>query len=665
MRLALFIILFPLNSTSQPSAFFSDTIQPLPNKMSASSLESQPDHHDTEPHYKSLKARIAQLVLITLEGTVNPSVRELQFLQNTPTCGVVMLQAFSASSAASHVNTLRKIGESTPFPLLIGADLYRFPETLRSSAPSFIQLPSLLSIAAARNSQCARNLAHLIARQIVVMGFNFHLGPSLELAPTLRGAAKTVNTFGNDPQVAAEAGALFYQTFLENGLMYVPTGFPGGGANKEQKGAAVLTTPESLLLKQDILPYHEVIQKGVQVIHVGNTLCPTIDEESRPASISPAVISGLLRERLGFTSAVIAGPLDDEIIQSRYDPAEAAVQALLAGADILYFQGKLPAVERAIAKIELAVKEGRLDEKRLDESLSRVYLLKKSLSPLQKPLHEKKVAQEAGHKDLALASVAVERHAITLLKNDNNVLPLVNKVSTPVGITGTLGVDGLYTLLEKQLKPLAQQNIATARHIGEIQRFEIDRLTRHMSGVRTVICVLADTIRPETQAELITALKTKAPYVVVVHLGHPGHALKLIAADAVVLAYCNPHHVSQTIEAVADVLMGRAPVAILPIPEELSLRVGESRTFDAYEIVQVPAGRLPIQLSSEFPAGISTRYYPNDSIKSVEWDFGGKKMNKVSVVRSFDTPGKIPSALTITDVFNEKIERSFMLVIHE
>lgn len=648
-----------------PSAFHPDGGAPDWNMPEVPRVAPEGEAGKTATAERPLIARIAQLMLVTLEGVTAPSANDLAFLKDTLPGGVVVPHATKASAAAAYVNMLHAIAKSAGKPLLVGTDLYRLTEPVRHVPSGFIQLPSLLAITASGDRGSVKDLARLMAQHVHFMGFNFHFGPTLELAPTLSGARNTIHTFGSDPDFAAEAGLLFHETFTENRVLYMPAGFPGGGANRADRNPAVLTTPRQTLLDHDALPYRKLAEQGVGMMHVGNVLSPTLDPENRPASMSSVVITDILRGEMGFEGVVVAGPMDDEVLRTRYDSSEAALQALEAGADMLYWQGGLLPVLHAIARIAAEVETGALDEARINRSLERLDALKASLNTPDKPVTEREAAKQAGQEELVETSRKVERHAITLLKNDGNVLPLIKKVSTPVGITGTVGVDELHSLLKKELKQVVQQRITTAHHIGEIQRFEIERLTKNMRGIRTVICVLTDGIRVETQMELLQALKANAPRVVVIYLGHPQNAARLTSADALVLAYCDTIAVAQTLEAMAGILIGNAPLSILSLGAPIDMKAGEARSFNAGEVIQAPSGRLPITLSPEFPAGTAARYNPAASIKRVEWDFGGDSVRKENVVRKFDTSGEVAVTLTVTDVNDEVCSGTFTVRVRE
>jgi len=663
------VLLLSLSCTviavAQPSAFLSEGEVPDFERVPVKEETLPDDPVDRFLEAQPVKAKVAQLMLVTLEGATVPSANDMAFFKVCIPGGVVMPHAFKPETAAGYVNALRVMERASGIPLLIGADLYKLTEATRTIPTAFIQLPSLLSITAAGEEETTRKLGRFMAEHLAGMGFNLHLGPSLMLAPTLDSAAHTLQTFGSAPYFAAQAGVLLFDAFKEAGVVMMPMGYPGGGANYTGRSAAVLTTPRPVLATSDALPYNDLVKHGAKLVHVGNVLVPTLDVENRPASLSPVVMKDILRGDVGFEGVIVAGPLDDEIVQGRYKPEEVAVQALMAGADMLYWGSNLLPAMRAIELISKLVDDGAIPEERIEESLRRVLGFKQEMGMPTKAVSERQAQKISRQKELIEESIQIERRAITLVRNKDNVLPLEKKISGPVGITGVAGVEELHQLISKPLKPVSQQPITTARHIGEIQRFEIERLTKHIKGIRTIICILTDAIRVETQIELVHALKASAPHLVVIYLGNPQGAARLTEADVLLLAYCESIMIGPTMQAMADILLGEGPVAFMPLPDEIRMPSGESRTFNALEILRVPSGRLPITLSKEFPAGSFARYNPETAIKRVEWNFAGKNIKETSVVHTFDAPGTYPVTLTVTDTHEDVQARTFNVIVGE
>lgn len=638
-----------------------------------------------------MRRKVAQLMLVTMQGAFLPTSEDIAFLSLYTPGGVIIPQLPDPENASGYVSLVRQAEQRAGIPLLVGADLYQLGRG-RSKLPSgFVQLPSLMAVAAAEDEDTTAKLAKLLAEYMAAMGFNLHMGPSLVLAPTLPEAQGTVHCLGSDPAFTSEAGNTILKAFSEQKVLAMPLGFPGGGGNRAGNSPAVLLTPKPLLRETDLLPYMRAIEQGAGILHVGNTLVPSLDTLGRPASLSKSVLHDLLREELRFQGVIVAGPLDSADIVTTYDPVEAAVMALENGADMLYWRGPDNRVMRVIDKVVWAVHEKQLSEARINQALSRILALKARQLPAppepevsKKKSKKPKVLREGWRKrllpkmkrsDKKLAKVqkkgpiadlahAVERRSITVVQNRGQVLPLTEAKSMPILVTGVVGVEELHEAMTKHIKHISQQVIATAQRLGQIEDFEINRITSHIKGIRTVVCIFTDAVRPEGTTRLIRALKDSGVTVVAVLLGYPGNLPYLAEADGIVLAYTAGAAYAESLLAVADVLMGEGPVRIVAMEDDLELRAGEARVFDAREVIRVPAGRLPLTVSDQYPAGLSLAYDAASAIKKVVWDFGNRERRKEERTEyAYDRPGRYPIALTVTDAKGNTVSRTFHAVV--
>lgn len=615
----------------------------------------------------SLRDKVSQLMVVTMEGSHTPSVPDLAYLKKYTPGGAIIPKILKPAYAAVYVNKLRGVEQISGVPMWIGTNIYRLTRAEREDIGEFIQLPSPLSLAAANDEATTRDLAELLAEHLSLMGFNMHLGPTLELAPTLPTAEGSVYTLGSDPAFIGETFNTIREVFEQKGILTVPLGFPGGGANRPKKSPAVLLTPSNALAQTDLAPYLTAMLAGCPVLHVGNTLVPTLDPRSAPACISEPVIGGLLRETLGYEGIILAGPMDSQDVAGIVDPAVAAIRALEYGADMIYWTGAGSSEMRAVDNIVLAVEEERLPRERIDAAFNRVLSYKFAHRVTEiAAVKERSSMKLERQTQLAKRVQAIEKQAITVVQNRGQILPLSEEKSMPLGVTGTVGVDTLTKGLEKHIKRVSQQPISTARHLGEIKDFEIQRITSHIRGIRTVVLVLTDTDRPGGQIEMIKALKEKGANVVVVLLGYPRNLPYLAIADAVVLAYCDPAKYEQTMATMGDILVGEAPVGFNDVLRDINVRVGESRSYNAFDLVRVPAGRLPVTLSEQFRVGMSAPYDPRQALKKVQWDFGnGKKSKKEQIVHAFENPGRYPVSLSVTSKKGKTTAYTFHVVAGE
>ncbi|MCH7959404.1 MAG: PKD domain-containing protein [Candidatus Hydrogenedentes bacterium] len=616
----------------------------------------------------TLEQRVSQLMLVTFGGLYGPSDSDRRLMSDFPPGGVLVPHVTTPEDAAKYVQTLRgsPIEEEHGVPLLIGTNVFARSSSAERPSRTFFQLPTQLSLAATSDAEYAGQLADSIAEYLSVMGFNFHLGPALNLSSPMRNNEADVNALGSDPEFVAAFSTNFASALQKHSILWAPSGFPGGGASRVDGGPAVLLTPRSELGRSDLLPFVRSIGDGVPIIHVGNTLVPTLDSTPGPASLSPKVMGELLRELLGFRGLIVAGPLDARDMTIAHDPSEAALLAFNAGADMLYWKESGPHVAKAAVSLAMAVLKGELDEQVLNDRVRRILQFKAAHGLAERPMPIDKEAVKLGRKkDPFAASRTIERRGITLLKNAGNTLPLTESAaSMPIGVTGIVGVEELHTALMEYIEPIAKQNIGTARHIGRIENFEIERLTLRARGVRTVVAVFSDVVDPLSQARVIRAFQDLGARVVVVLVGNPSILPELAEADAILLTYDNGDALARTMQSVADVLVGRAPMGLLESARDLHGQVGKEMTFSVYDVMRSPTGRLPIDIDDKFVVGRSINYTPTSAPKKVQWEFGdGKKSSGTVVAHTYKRAGKFPVTLRLTDPFGDTATQTYTVVV--
>ena len=616
----------------------------------------------------SVSEKVAQLMVVRLHGTPGPNAHDRMFLREYPPGGVVLPSLMRPANVAGYVESIRALAPEVThgIPAFIAADMHRLPKQGRGLQSYFPPMPSPLALAAASDADLTRALVGRIAESMTTMGINMYFGPALMLASNVPGVEGAIHSMGGDPEFVTATGKAFVEALHEHQIIAAPTGFPGGGFNTIDGAPAVLTTPEASVRSMDLLPYRAAIEAGAPMIHVGNTLTPTIDRRNFPASISDIVIHDLLRKELGYEGVVLVGPYDAPEITRAVDVVEATLHALRSGADMILWDTPGQRVVRTIELVARAVQQGELDESVIDSALERVLRLKHRYGLVDRPRPRARDVQRLERRRARPEeAIAIERKSITLAQNRNNVLPLSQPASQPVGVTGVVGVEALHEALEKHLKRVARQDIASARHGGRIYDFEISRLTRYSRGVQTFVVILTNEIRPEGVQDLISEVHSVGARVVVVLLGYPRRLPDLSDADAIVVAY-DPAGTDQTMRAVSDVLMGNAPMKILPPVRDLTVQAGVSSTFSVYDVVRAPSGRLPVTIADPFVAGLGVPYDPTGAIRRAQWDFGdGSRSRELVTEKSFSEPGEYTITLTITDTQGDTVQERFFVMVEE
>ncbi len=614
-----------------------------------------------------LRAKIAQLMLATLQGTVRLDPTDQEILAQYPPGGVILPTVVRPASAAKYIGELRAVyGTGRGAPLLIGTNLYDLPLERSAANTFFTQLPAPMAVAAADDPAATKKLAGLLAEHLALMGFNLHLGPCLVLAPSLDGTRGDLRYFGSDPEFAASAGMQFLDALEERGIVGMAVGFPGGARRKPDE-PAVLSTPRPLLEngQNDLLPFSRALEAGAPMVLVGNTLVPTLDRQNLYASVSPVVMRDILRGQMGFTGVIVAGPMDAGELVKLGSPIAASIRALDAGADMLYWKEPGRHVMKVIDGLVRAVQEGRLSLETVDAAVVRVVELKNRFKLGEGSLPDPDQAlQLEKKKRYAETSYDIERRSITVVQNRGGLLPLGQKGTVPFGITGGVGVEDLQKALEEYVKQVPVHVIATAKHVGDIMDFEVARVTRYLGGMRTIICVFGDRERTTGQLELLRQIRAAGLHVVVVLLGYPSNLPLFTEADAIVLAYCEPPSCAQSLRAVADVLVGQGPVKILPAVREMETRVGDVITFSVFDVIRVPAGSLPVAIGDQFKTGHAVPCNPTQAISKATWQIGDGRPKKAEILNHvFEAAGRYPAVLTVLDSKKAESSAEFEIVV--
>jgi len=597
-----------------------------------------------------IKPLLAGLMIFSLDCALKITPEDGSLLDRMPPGGVWIRPAGKPENLPLLVAMLRQAEQRAGRPILIGGDPWDLTAfmsgTVRKPLPP---LPPLMAVAAAGGDRYAAAWADAAARTMRAMGLDWMPGPDLSLWPEHPGSIASTRCIGSKPHEVARIGAAVIRGMQERGILAAAWGFPGGSWTRERSQPPVLTTPPDAWPERHGVPYREACRTAI-LLQVGDTEVPMWS--GGPALLNPAVIQGLLRQQLGFRGIILAGPADGETL--KMDAAEVALQSLLAGADMILWQGGLRGVERAIDYLAAAAARGDLPAELIREKASRV-------SSLIATARQQVAGGEPDGDEPEEAMQDLQRASLTLVHLRGDALPL-DREAVPVGLTGTVDLDALQKNLRKPLKSVVQQPIMSASHVGDIQTFEIDRLTRNMHGLNTVVVTVTERERVETVIELVRAIRKQVPRIIVVFLGRPDYAVRLTDADAVLLAWGCAGSRDTLMCAVADALTGRCAVGLTDLPDKVILRPGETRTLDGSVLLRVPAGRLPCAVAEDYPAGFFLSMPPQQSLRGLVWTVDGKKVKGGTLTLSADPIRPVSVSLDVRDVFGNSLTAAFTVV---
>jgi beta-N-acetylhexosaminidase len=366
--------------------------------------------------------------------------------------------------------------------------------------------PGNLALGFVDDVELTEEVASAIAGELARAGVNLNLAPVADANTNPRNPVIGVRSFGSDPELVARHVAAFVAGTQRQGVAACAKHFPGHGdtaADSHRELPVVAGDLDSALL-----PFRAAADAGVQAVMTGHLLVPALDDAA--ATISRPILSGLLRAELGFDGLVITDALEMKGISGTLGVPEAAVRALVAGADALCLGHDLheEAVEQVHAAIVGAVRSGRLAEERLAEAATRVAALCRWASPT--------AAGAAGHNMGAEAARrAIESSgAVALCGGPILVLELVPEANIAAG-------EALHGLADALPDSVAVQLREAPRDLAAL-------LAEHEG--RRLVLVARDASRHPWQEATVAAATALRPDVIVVETGIPGRPAVGIAS---------------------------------------------------------------------------------------------------------------------------------------
>lgn len=264
---------------------------------------------------------------------------------------------------------------SPKMPLLVAMDqeggrVSRLPK-------GFTIFPSPAALASDPSTEQIYRVAAATARELRAVGVNMNLSPVLDVNTNPANPVIGDRAFSTDPTLVSRLGLAMIAGLQDNHVIACGKHFPGHGDTDtdSHRDLPTVSHPLQRLREVELRPFLHAVQNGLASIMTAHVRYPALDSEA-PATLSDQIITGLLRERIGFRGVVMTDDLKMAAIAKTYGPGEAAVRAMKAGADLILIghdeDGQLAALE-AVAK---AVRQRRITEARIEQSLLRILEVK-------------------------------------------------------------------------------------------------------------------------------------------------------------------------------------------------------------------------------------------------------------------------------------------------
>ncbi|MEO3812933.1 glycoside hydrolase family 3 N-terminal domain-containing protein [Sphaerisporangium sp. B11E5] len=438
-------------------------------------------------------------------------------------------------------NGLQKAAKT---PLLIGADQ---ENGLVSRLGDLVtDVPGSMAIGATGDPGAARDAAKVTGTELRALGVNLDFAPVADVNVNPANPVIGARSYGEHPGKVAEMVAAAVEGFHDAGVGAAAKHFPGHGDTgvDSHTGLPVIKHSPSRWRALDAPPFRAAIGKGVDVVMTAHVVMPGLDRSGAPATLSKKIVTGLLRDDLGYDGVVSTDALDMAGVRKKYGDAEVAVRAVLAGVDLLLMPPDLP---KAYAAVLAAVKSGRITEDRLDASVTRLLTLKAERgilsAPEADPAGAEAVLRSKEHRDTAQG---IADRAVTAVKGAGD-LPLKGDILVTGPAARTLaslldGAEAAPTAATPTASEIAAARAAAAR--------------------ADTIVVTTEDAGP-AQSRLVTAMAATGKHVTVVSLSAPYELSRLDGYDTALAVYSAG---SASLRAAAKALDGTlTPSGELPV----------------------------------------------------------------------------------------------------
>ncbi|MFF0260490.1 glycoside hydrolase family 3 protein [Streptomyces microflavus] len=454
-------------------------------------------------------------------------------------------------------------------PLLISTD-QEHGIVCRVGEPATL-LPGAMALGAGGSRSDTRRAARIAGAELAAVGINQNYAPDADVNVNPANPVIGVRSFGSDPESVAELVAAQVKGYQGAGVAATAKHFPGHGdtSTDSHTGLPVIEHTRQQWEELDAPPFRAAIRARIDSVMTAHIVVPALDPSEDPATLSRPILTGILREELGYDGVVVTDSLGMEGVRTKYGDDRVPVLALLAGVDQLLNPPNLSVAWNAVLE---AVHGGEISEARIDASILRILRLKTKLGLFRDPfVSDRGVDRTVGVRKHLLDADRIAERTTTLLADPGALLPLSRRThrrllvvgadpASPSGTTGppTTTLAGAFTELGFTATALSTGTAPNPAKIAEA--------VAAAQGRDAVVVATYNITAGSTQRTLVDALVATGVPVVAVAIRNPYDAAHLTGRGlAAVLATYSWTDVE--LRAAARVIAGRAdPEGRLPVP---------------------------------------------------------------------------------------------------
>ncbi|MFJ4637217.1 glycoside hydrolase family 3 protein [Streptomyces hygroscopicus] len=487
------------------------------------------------------------------------------------------------------------LASSVPVPVLISTD-QEYGTVARIGAPATL-FPGAMALGAGGSAADVRTAARTAGAELAALGIRQDYAPVADVNVNPANPVIGVRSFGADPKAVARLVAAQVAGYQAAGVAATAKHFPGHGDTSVDShvGLPVITHSRKEWERLDAPPFRAAIEAGIDSIMTAHLLFPALDPADDPATLSRPILTGVLREELGYDGVVVTDSLGMQGVRKKYGDGRVPVLALRAGVDQLL---NPPDLALAFQGVREAVRAGELSEDRIDRSLWRVLELKARRGLFDDPYtSDRAVNRTVGTREHRATADRIAERTTTLITNRGGLLPLSpdrHRELLVVGVDAPApsGTGGPPTaVLARALSGLGFRAEALPTGTAGSPGPSAERIAAAVAAARgrdAVVVATYDIVAGSTQRTLVARLVATGVPVVHLALRNPYDIARLggrgTAPGASLATYC---WTDVELRAAARVIAGRtAPRGKLPVavrdadhPSRVLYPIGHGLTY--------------------------------------------------------------------------------------
>lgn len=411
----------------------------------------------------SLEEKVGQMMMPDFRKFGGSDVTEMlpeieQMVKDYHLGGVILFRenVVDTEQTARLVNNYQEASDK--FGLLITIDQEGGIVTRLQSGT---HMPGNMALGASRSTDLAWKTGDVIGSELASLGINMNLAPVVDVNNNPDNPVIGVRSFSENPQLVAELGVAYTKGMQSNGVAGTAKHFPGHGDTSVDSHLGLPEVPHNKdrLLEVELYPFQKLMEQGIDAIMTAHVTFPKIDSNKAisqktgeevfvPATLSYNVLTELMRNEMGFDGVVMTDAMNMKAIADHFGPVDASIRAINAGADIILMPVGVSEVFNGIVN---AVNAGDITDARIDESVGRILTLKvkrgiiKEETPVDIDKKVQQALQVVGSLDHQAVEAEVAAKSVTVVKNENNLLPLKPDTDEKVVVVGAFSfIDSFY-----------------------------------------------------------------------------------------------------------------------------------------------------------------------------------------------------------------------------